>query len=105
MKIEIELTEVEKFARFHQDGFSMTDNSGKTSLSFCTQIPSGIPIIKIYEGKHKGKIFTVTPDDMMNALAAVFFAEPCHVNCDQGDFHKGGKCDKNGCYDPESFKS
>jgi len=24
---------------------------------------------------------------------------PCKVNCDQGDYHKGGKCDKNGCYE------
>ena len=53
----------------------------------------------------KPKETTLTADEENAGLEEVLgrkdLNETCSINCDQGDWHFGGKCDLNGCYVPD----
>lgn len=74
MILAIELTELQGIGRLHQEGFKLKAG-GETFLEFCTQVPTGLPYIKVLKGLHAGKTFSVNPGDMMLALNETFFTE------------------------------
>lgn len=60
MKVEIEFKECEeKFMALHQEQFTLQDEKGDIAASWNTIIPGGSPLVKIEQGKNKGKRFFI----------------------------------------------
>lgn len=75
MKIEIELTELDKKAMFfHQGGFTLSDGE-KEIIVFDTVTPGGMPVFDIREGKNKGRRFTIKKEELQRICEMLYDLE------------------------------